>query len=136
MTTLEPESFRGVVFAIIGLAVLIRSIVLLITTIKTSLRRKKLLNQGIKISATITEIKTSGIRINQQVGYIITAKYQDYTFRSQNCFFQVKDYLDTGDQIDVYIEANNPQYYWVDVDTITQLPKRNSKVNPQTTPAS
>ncbi|MDO4713904.1 MAG: hypothetical protein Q4B28_04630 [bacterium] len=41
----------------------------------------------------ISEITRSGSRINKQRAYIITAIYQNYTFISEECFFEVGNYL-------------------------------------------
>lgn len=94
--------------------------------IKISKRRlkAKLLNNGLKITADITEITINGIyRVNRRSPYLIICQWQDsqtgiiYLFKSGHIWYEPEAILERLgiNQLTVYLNPDNYKKYYVDI---------------------
>ena len=97
----------GGIFLIIGLA-------FLISVIKKSKLKKRLLESGMRIKGTITDIsRDQSIRINNRHPFRIYCEYHDvnknllYKFKSSILTFDPTYSYQVGDPIDIYVDPNN-----------------------------
>ena len=118
--------FDYVFYGVGGLLILIGSILILIV-IKTNIKYKKLLQDGFRINATITDVVCNKmININGKHPYIIRAsfKYNDllYEVKSTYLWFNAEDVINTYGikEIPVCINQNNPKEYVLDVSELKQ----------------
>lgn len=83
----------------------------------------RLLNAGNYIMAEITEVTFNGaVRVNGKHPFIIKCIYQDmegniHIFTSRDLFFDPRPFL-KDQQVKVYVDADNYNHYYVDVDSV------------------
>lgn len=121
------NNFKNIWFApmislIITLGMLFFSIGFASNTFFMEIKGKRLVQTGTKVQAIIVEIEHNKLYpqdFGMSVPYIIRAEWknpedgQTYKFRSK--YLQNTFDLKTGDTIDVYINKDNPEKYFMDV---------------------
>ncbi|MBO5056544.1 MAG: hypothetical protein J6C64_09385 [Lachnospiraceae bacterium] len=111
------------IFGLLGLIFLVLGLIFLINDIKKRRRSSRLLNSGNYIMAEITEVTFNGaVRVNGMHPFIIKCIYQDmagniHIFKSRDLFFDPRPLL-KDQQVKVYVDADNFNHYYVDVDSV------------------
>lgn len=107
----------GILFTIIGA-------VPIILAVKGSARKKRLLQSGRKIWATVEDIaQNTSYRVNGRHPYVVYCTYRDegldtvYRFKSDNIWTNPHLAMRIGDTVPVYVDGKNFQFYHVDVDS-------------------
>lgn len=114
------------IFGLLGLIFLTLGLIFLIHDIRKRRRSSRLLNSGNYIMAEITEVTVNGaVSVNRMHPFIIKCIYQDmagniHVFKSRELFFDPRPLL-KDQQVRVYVDADNFDHYYVDIDSV--LPK-------------
>lgn len=136
--TLNPANFKSssdsiaaIVFIIVGLVIMIIGIVIMLVnvviSVKTKNRKAYLMQNGIRISATIDNIDYNyNYSVNGMHPYKIKCSYKDiytnkiYIFNSKNIWFDVQSIVTSGltSVVDVYMDKNDPTKYYIDLDSL------------------
>lgn len=122
---IDPMTFFVflLVFGIMAPIFLVFGLICLIHEIGKKHRSNRLLNAGHYIMAEITEVTFNGaVRVNGGHPFIIKCIYQDmagniHIFKSRDLFFDPRPLL-KDQQVKVYVDADNFNHYYVDVDSV------------------
>lgn len=91
----------------------------LLKAILLSHKRKKLMQTGEQVLATIESIHSTGTIINKtSYWYTLKARDEFRTFTSEEFFLKSPDQITIGDKVPVYVNFTDPEDYWVEVDEI------------------
>jgi len=94
--------------------------------IKEKKLKERLLTEGNKLIATITDIKSVWIMLKSWDGVVmwrwswfkIYTKHKDRIFISPKIWIKVPKYVEIWDKISVFIDIQNPDEYYMDLDSI------------------
>ena len=118
--------FNYVFYGVGGLLILIGTIMIVIS-IRNSIRSKKLLSEGFRINATIKDVMCNTmINVNGKHPYIIKATFEyngvTYDAKSKNLWFDASDVINTYGikEVPVCININNPKEYVMDLSELEQ----------------
>lgn len=100
-------------------------LIILIIALKVSTNRRKLLNSGLMLNATIISVNYNQyININGKHPYTIIASFiyngETYETKSENLWFDAKNIIDNYNirELPVYIDTNNPKLNILDTSMI------------------
>lgn len=100
-------------------------LIILIIALKVSTNRRKLLNSGLMLNATIISVNYNQyININGKHPYTIIASFiyngETYETKSENLWFDAKNIIDNYNirELPVYIDTNNPKLNILDTSII------------------
>lgn len=123
------QTYLPVFFLLIGMLFLWIAIKEIIQIIYIHNVKKKLLVSGVKIEAKTTKILETKWKTGEQSNYTIQATDWVHIFTSEKIFFDVKEFLNEGDTVIVYVDLANPKKHRIDVDLVLN----NGKKIPKTT---
>lgn len=113
--------FIPIILGSVGLVFAIAMIVLEVIKRRAMNKKERLLSEGRKVYAVITDISINHlIRVNRKHPYKAKASYEDdysgviYHFESEN--FWEESIVTIGQEVPVYINPKNPKDYYMDLE--------------------
>lgn len=112
-----------IVLSIMGIVSFCVGAIPLCFSIKKILQKKRLLEKGRVLHATVGEISlNTSLAVNGQNPYIIYCTWYNYNtgctvrFKSENLWTDPSNVFGIGSEIDVYVDENNLSKYYVDAE--------------------
>lgn len=116
-----PAAARLVLWIMVpvGLVFAVSGFLIAFFDIRKDAKRKKLLTIGRRIPCEVVNVKYSNVSVNHVVGRVIVCKdpYTGNVYSSNRIYDCIESWLAPGTPVNVYVDPNNPKYYYVEEPT-------------------